>query len=408
LKDPHEASTRIPRQPTPPYRFPIGAAVELAELERDPYPIYARLRTSEPISWLAALNMWYVTGYENVRTIILDTERFTTASKHSLLHATFGAHLLTTEGAQHDRYRLAIQAHFSTACIRSHFEKPIRSAAAELIEGFRSSGRVELRGAFARRLPVQGILIACGLPLSAEARIRQWYDSFEAALANFTRDPTVQLRAQHDVAAFHEFLDAQMQTAGRLDASLLEGLVNAPPDRRLAADEIKRNLSIILFGGISTVEALILNTLWALFEHPHVLSRLRTDSSLLPQVLDETIRWLSPVQSATRHVVLDCEFAGVHLAAGATVNCMLGAANRDPSVFPNPDRFDIERANLRRHLGFATGPHSCVGFNLAKAEARVAIEELLNSLPKLTIVGSESGPLRGYEFRQPAALTIRW
>jgi cytochrome P450 len=353
--------------------------------------------------------MWYVTRYEDVRTIILDTERFTTASEQSLLFGTFGAHLLTTEGALHDRYRLAVQSHFSAGYIRSHFEQPIRIAAAELIQGFRSAGRVELRGAFARRLPIRGILIACGLPLHAEARIRQWYDGFEAALANFTRDPAVQLRARRDVVAFHEFLDMEMQAAaGRLGVSLLGGLVNAPADRRLTADEIKRNLSIILFGGISTVEALILNTLWALFEHPSVLGRLRTDSSLLPQVLDETVRWLSPVQSATRHVVTDCEFAGVDLAAGATVNCMLGAANRDPSVFPDPDRFDIERANLRRHLGFAAGPHSCVGFNLAKTEARIAIEELMNSLPQFTLVGSESGPLRGYEFRQPAALTIRW
>jgi cytochrome P450 len=87
---------------------------------------------------------------------------------------------------------------------------------------------------------------------------------------------------------------------------------------------------------------------------------------------------------------------------------MLGAANRDPAVFPDPDRFDIGRPNLWRHLGFATGPHSCVGFNLAKAEARIAIEELLTLLPQFTLVGSESGPLKGYEFRQPAALTIGW
>jgi cytochrome P450 len=98
----------------------------------------------------------------------------------------------------------------------------------------------------------------------------------------------------------------------------------------------------------------------------------------------------------------------VRLEAGATVNCMIGAANRDPTVFPDPDRFDIDRPNLRRHLGFATGPHSCVGFNLAKAEARIAIEELLSRLPPFTRIGSESGPVMGYEFRQPAALTIGW
>jgi cytochrome P450 len=390
-------------------RFPLGAAVELVELDQDPYPVFARLRDREPISWLPALNMWYVTRYEDVRAIILDTERFTTVSEHSLLLDTFGTHLLTTEGVLHDRYRLAVQPHFSTSFVRSHFEEPIRIAAAELIKSFRSAGRIELRAAFARRLPIQAILIACGLPVNSELRIRQWYDSFEAALANFTLDSIVRLRAQRDVAALHELLQLEMRAAvGPVEASLLAGLINAPTAQRLTDDEIKRNLSIILFGGISTVEALILNTLWALFEHPAVFRRLRADSTLLPQVLDETIRWLSPVQSATRHVVRDCEFAGVGLEAGATVNCMLGAANRDPRAFPRPDNFDIERTNLRRHLGFATGPHSCVGFNLAKSEARIAIEELLTLLPQFTLVGSESGPLRGYEFRQPAALTIGW
>jgi cytochrome P450 len=399
----------MPGQSTRPSRFPIGAAVEITDLHRNPYPIFASLRKSEPISWLAALNMWYVTRYEDVRAIILDTERFTTVSEHSLLLDTFGAHLLTTEGALHDRYRLAVQPYLTTSFIRNNFEGSIRIAAAELVEGFRSAGKVELREALARRLPIQAMLIACGLPLDAELRIRQWYDGFEAALANFTRDATVRLRAQHDVAALHEFLESPMRAAtGRLDTSLLAGLVNAPADKRLAADEIKRNLSIILFGGISTVEALILNALWALCEHPAVFNRLRCDPALLPQVLDETIRWLSPVQSATRHVVRDCEFAGVRLEAGATLNCMIGAANRDPTVFPDPDRFDIDRPNLRRHLGFATGPHSCVGFNLAKAEARIAIEELLSRLPQFTRIGWESGPVRGYEFRQPAALTIDW
>jgi cytochrome P450 len=353
--------------------------------------------------------MWYVTRYEDVRAIILDTARFTTVSEHSLLLDTFGVHLLTTEGALHERYRLAVQPHFTASFIRNHFEASIRAAAADLVESFRLAGKVELRGAFARRLPIQAMLIACGLPLDAEPHIRRWYDGFEAALANFTRAAPVRLRAQHDVAALHEFLESAMRAAtGRLDASLLGALVNAPAATRLAADAIKRNLSIILFGGISTVEALLLNTLWALFEHPAVLNRLRSDLTLLPQVLDETIRWLSPVQSATRHVAEDCDFAGVRLEAGAIVNCMLGAANRDPTVFPDPDRFDIGRPNLRRHLGFATGPHSCVGFNLAKAEARIAIEELLTLLPQFTLVGSESGPLKGYEFRQPAALTIGW
>jgi cytochrome P450 len=87
---------------------------------------------------------------------------------------------------------------------------------------------------------------------------------------------------------------------------------------------------------------------------------------------------------------------------------MLGAANRDPKVFPDPDRFDIDRTNVRRHLAFGAGPHSCVGFSLAKSEARIAIEELLMLLPEFSLLSSESSPPRGYEFRQPTALTINW
>jgi cytochrome P450 len=390
-------------------RFPVGAELDLAELERDPYPIFARLRAHERVSWIAALNMWYVTRYEDVRTIILDAERFTTASDHSLLLDTFGAHLLTTEGAIHDRYRRSVQPHFGASFIRTHFEEPIRTAATQLIEGFRPAHRAELRTAFARRLPIQAILIACGLPLSGEQCIRQWYDSFEAALSNFTHDPTVRMQAQRDVAAFHKFLDLEMRVETvRPNSCLLGGLLNAPPGERLTIDEIKRNLSIILFGGISTVEALILNTLWALFEHPIVLKQLRSERSLLPQIIEEATRWLSPVQSATRHVVSDCEFEGVPLRAGAIVNCMLGAANRDPNVFPDPDCFDIDRTNVRRHLAFGAGPHSCVGFSLAKSEARIAIEELLMLLPEFSLLSSESSPPRGYEFRQPTALTINW
>lgn len=403
------APTPVLNQSARVANYPLGAAIQLPQLERDPYPIFAIFREREPVTWLAALNMWYVTRYEDVRAIILDTQRFTTASEDSLLLDTFGVHLLTAEGALHDHYRRAVQPYFSPGFVRAHFEQSIRCATAKLIEGFRPGGTIEIRAAFARRLPIQAILIACGLPLSAEPLIRQWYDSFQAALANFARDQAIRDQAHRNVVAFHDLLENEMRTdKEQRDECLLGGLIHASPDTRLTPDEIRRNLSIILFGGISTVEALILNTLWALFQHPSTLSRLHSDSSLLPQVIDETIRWLSPVQSATRHVVNDCEFAGVPFESGATVNCMLGAANRDPHVFPDPDVFNIDRSNLRRHLGFGTGLHSCVGFNLAKTEARIAIEELLTRLPQFAVRFSESEAPTGYEFRQPNMLTIEW
>jgi cytochrome P450 len=389
-------------------RFPVGREITLEELDRDPYPAFERLRRYEPISWIAALNMWYLVGHEDVRSALLDTSRLTTESAQSTILDTFGAHILTTEGALHERYRQALRQPFTPSFIRSHLEAAIEAAAAALIENFQKQGQAEVRSVFASRLPIQVILLVCGLPPQAEPQMRRWYDSFEAALANFTRDHEIRENAQRSVVEFHSLLDAAIHSSiGVDDNSLLARLVRTPANERLSDDEIKRNLSIIFFGGISTVEALLLNSLWALFEHPDVLQRIQSDLALLPQLIEETMRWMSPVQSATRHVITPFEWRGIEFASHDTVNCMLGAANRDPSVFTDPDRFDLDRSNSRRHLGFATGTHACLGLHLAKVEVRIGLEALLR-LRNLRLERSLTQPPNGYEFRQSRRMTLCW
>lgn len=389
-------------------RFPIGHQITLNELDCNPYPAFARLREREPISWIPAVNMWYIVGYEDVRTALLDTTRMTTASAQSTIFDTFGAHVLTTEGTTHDRYRQALRHPFTPAFIRAHLEPVIVAAATALIDELQQRGLADLRSAFASRLPIQVILLICGLPADAEPHMRRWYDSFEAALANFTGDESIRMTAQRSVAEFHALLDTAIGSVTHADDSLLARLVNAPADERLDDDEIKRNLSIVFFGGISTVEALVLNSLWAMFEHPEVLGRTQRNLTMLAQVIEETMRWLSPVQSATRHVTEPFEWHGIQFSSHDTVNCMLGAANRDPSIFADPDRFDLDRTNSRRHLGFATGAHACLGSHLAKAEVRIGLETILCRLHNIRLERSMTAPPSGYEFRQPRKLTVSW
>ena len=220
---------------------------------------------------------------------------------------------------------------------------------------------------------------------------------------------SIRTTARRSVAEFHALLDTAIDSVTEADDhSLLTRLVKAPAAERLDHDEIKRNLSIVFFGGISTVEALVLNSLWAMFEHAGVLERAQGDLALLPQVIEETMRWLSPVQSATRHVTEAFEWQGIQFCPHDTVNCMLGAANRDPAVFADPDRFDLDRANSRRHLGFASGAHACLGSHLAKTEVRIGLETLLSRLPNIRLERSLTDPPSGYEFRQPRKLTVSW
>jgi cytochrome P450 len=353
--------------------------------------------------------MWYVVGYEDTRTALLDTSRLTTASAQSTILDTFGSHILTTEGAVHERYRQALRHPFTPAYIRTHLEAAIAAAATALIAEFEHHRQADVRSVFAARLPIQVILLVCGLPPDVEPQMRCWYDSFEAALANFTGDHEIRAAARRSVAEFHSLLDATINRTRALDEnSLLARLVFSPANERLSDDEIKRNLSIVFFGGISTVEALLLNSLWALFEHPDVLQRVQSNLALLPQLVEETMRWLSPVQSATRHVIAPFKWQGIDFASNDTVNCMLGAANRDPAVFADPDRFDLDRANNRRHLGFATGTHACLGLHLAKAEVCIGLEVLLGKLRNPRLERSLTQPPNGYEFRQSRKMTLIW
>jgi cytochrome P450 len=386
-------------------RFPLGAAITLAELTDNPYPAYARLRAAEPISWLPALSMYYVTRYEDVRALLLDPEHFTTASEHSTIFDTFGAHMLTVEGKAHDHYRASFQPNFTPGAVRRHLEDCIRQATDSLIAGIKPRGHADLRHDFAARLPVQAMLLTFGMSLDHEPAMRGWYDSFEAALANFKGDAQIRANARQSVQAFHLMLDGAIDQAE--PDSLIGGLLNTDDETRLSHDEIKRNLSIIFFGGISTVEALIVSALRQLLIDMPLRKRIDEDRALIPKLLDETMRWAGPVQSATRHVTKPMHFGGIDFAAGDTVNCMIAAANHDPAVFTNPDQFDISRLGLSRHLGFAMGSHHCLGLHLAKAEARIAIEALLDELPNLALLGLQPR-IAGHEFRQPESLKVNW
>lgn len=388
-------------------RFPIGAAIELGRLDADPYPILEALRTAEPVSWVDCLGMWYVTRHADVRAILFDA-RLGNDSPHSPVRDTFGMQMLSTDGAGHLRLRGAAQPSFAPSLLRSRLEPAVREAARALVADLRPANAAELRETFARRLPVLSALILCGLDLRHESSMRRWYDVFGEALENFAQEGPVRERAAVAVAELHALLRAALH-ASAATPSLLTDLAAGRDGVRLDDDEIIRNLSIILFGGISTVEALILTTLWSLAMHPEVLAAVRADHALIPAAIDEAIRWHGPVQSATRHVHeagVTCH--GVEFRRGEVVNAMLGAANRDPAVFADPERFRIQRPNIAQHLGFATGVHACLGFRVARMEATLALEEMLAGLAGFTVDLARSPAPRGFEFHQPLELHASW
>lgn len=387
--------------------FPLGASVRLEDLDRNPYPLLRRLQQQEPVSWVPELEMWFVTMRADVIAVLKDPETYTTDSARSPIREIFGSHMLSTDGPGRHRYKSHCVPFFSAKHVQESHGKWIEAKVHRLIDEFAVSGSADLLASFASPLAFHTVAHVLGIPSSDFRRVRAWYDDFAVALANFTGNREARSRGLAAASAFREYMSDRLRSpAGKFD-SLLGALVSDTRDP-LNEEEILSNALIILFGGIETTESMILNTIWALFTHPEQAEDVYRDPDLVPCAIEETLRWEPPVQSCTRYVKRSTVLRGVNLKPGNAVQCMLGAANRDPAYFEDPDRFDLHRANAADHLSFGTGAHFCLGAPLARLETKIGLCALFERLPELSLDPAFPAAPLGYEFRKPPSLKMCW
>ena len=393
-------------------QFPLGDHLRLAQLARDPYPHYRQLQAREPVSWVGETQQWYVTRREDILTVLYDTETYTVASPHSLLRETIGEMMLSLDGEAHRCQRAPFAEAYQPRRLRRLHADAIAELVASLIHQFAARGEGELMSEFCDPLAIISVTQVLGLPLANLDQFRAWYDDIAAALANFTRDEEVRARGHAAVRAFGAEIHTHLRhLAGVPDGSALSAIA-LHPQHQLDEDAIIANTILTIFGGRETTAAMLGNTIWALLQHPAQLAALRADWSLLPNALEEALRWEAPVQTATRHVTRPTTLCGVDLAAGEVVQCILAAANRDAAHFAKPERFDIQRARAGDHLSFAIGPHYCLGAALARMEGQIGLQALFEALPNLRLRDDaeavELARPRGHEFRGPQALHCCW
>ncbi len=284
----------------------------------------------------------------------------------------------------------------------------VEAKANALIDEFISKGVADLRSSFASPLSVHTVLTMLGLPTKDYELVRAWYDDFAVALANFSHDPEVRRRGLDMAGQFKEQLRARLRELEKEpDESLLSTLARLP-DKPLSEEEILSNAMLILFGGIETTESMILNAIWALMVHGDQFEEVRRNDELIDAAIEESLRWEPAVQTCTRYARKTVTMRGVEIAEGEIVQCMLGAANRDPAYFKDPDQFDIRRHNAADHVSFGVGTHFCLGASLARLETQISLRLLFDRLPGLVLDPERPGSPRGYEFRKPPTLYVRW
>jgi cytochrome P450 len=387
----------------------VGSEISVAQLEADPYPIYAQLRGEQPVCFVESVGLWLVTRWDDVQHVDKSPDLFTGETDPSTLNRTFGKNLLGSEGAYHDRIRKIIYPWFRVGAIGDYPDNVIAPIASDLVDSLADRGSAELVSEFAEPLSARVLKRALGLEFVEEDTLRRWFVELATGAANFEGDPEKQAIADAASAEVNETLAPVIERLSREpDDTLLSSMVNTEVDgERLTRDEVQSNLKVMIVGGLQATTDLIALSLWAILSHPEQLAEVRADPKLIDPAIEEAARWHSPVGTSTRQTTRDTELAGVPLEKGALVAAVLASANRDERNWTSPERYDIHRRE-GGHLAFATGPHLCIGARLGRYEARTAWRVLLDRLPGLELDPERPIEISGWEFRSPHHLHVRW
>jgi cytochrome P450 len=384
-----------------------GSQVTLEELERDPYPIYKRLRDEAAVAYVDAVGLWLATRWNEVTYIDKTPDLFTGETEPSTLNRTFGKNLLGSEGDYHARIRSIIYPAFRVQAIGHYPDEVITPIANELIDAFASRGEVEFVSEFAEPLSTKVVKRTLGLGDIEDDTLRRWFVELATGAANFEADPDKQGIAD---AASQEVDETIQPVLDRLetepDDTVLSNMLHSEVEgQRLTREEIQSNLKVMIVGGLQAGTDLIALALWALLSHPEQADEVKAKPDLVNQAIEEGARWHSPVGTSTRQTTRDTELGGVKLEKGALVAAVLASANRDERQWTDPDRFDVRRRE-GAHLAFATGPHLCIGARLGRYEARTSWRILFERLPNLRLDPDRPTEISGWEFRSPHHLHL--
>ena len=390
------------------------------EVLANPYPLYHRLRTEAPVHWDPFLHAWVVTRYPDVVRVLHDFSADRTPSPEQLERMNLSAispiaavmvkQMLFLDAPAHTRLRSLASSAFTPArvrVLRSH----IQQIADTLIDAAMAAqpGQMDIIAEFAEPLPAIVTAEMLGVPIRDHRQLKDWTAVFAEMLGNFQHNPD---HVPKVLRALEEMLEYFRERVRELRAHPREGLINSLLTAeingdRLTEEEVIANSIVTMVGGQETTTNLIGNGLLTLLRYPAEMQRLRDDPELIPSAVEELLRYESPSQHTARLARTDVELGGRKIRKRDAVIAVMGAANRDPERFPDPDRLDLARTD-NRHLAFGWAAHFCFGAALARIEGQVSFSTILRRMPDLAL---QQAPLRwrtNLGLRGLVALPVRY
>jgi cytochrome P450 len=393
-------------------------AITMEDLDRDPNPIYERLRKEAPVAFIPALGMHVVATRELCLKITNDADTWSTVIAPSG-GRTFGDRtVLAANGEEHRAIREWIDPQLRPAAVDSYVEALVRPRIREILESIEELGATDIQESYFAPASVRSIGDLMGLKdVSSETLVR-WFQTLAKSFGNAEVDEAGNFA---NPAPFEDGDAVKAEIVATVDP-LLDHWTEHPdhtlishwlhdgmPDGRVRdRSDIYPNIYVFLLGALQEPGHVMTTTLAGLFQNPEQLEQVVDDPMLIPRAVNEGARWVAPIWSAVVKVANhDVTVGGVDLPAGAPVVLAYGSANRDESAWVNPHVYDANRPTMP-HLAFGSGQHACAGTYLGTAIVRIALEELFDAIPNIEPDPAHTTDFWGWTFRGPQSLHVRW
>jgi len=373
-----------------------------------PYPIWAEARRECPVfrshngpTGFTERPMYSVTRYTDVEAVLRDGQRFSSSINAEHIGQYMGELILAMDGQEHRSYRNLVAHAFRASALERWDDSLIRPTIIRLLDEIAPQGRADLVRDITSKYPVQVICGLVGVPLADSAQFHHWAEQINTGPLH----PEEGMAASRAMRDYLAPIVEDRRVHPRHD--LISDLVHAEIDgERLTDEKIYGFLRLLLPAGAETTFRVMGNALTALLTHPDVLERVRADRTLLPAVIEETLRWETSVTQVSRVAAVDAEAGGCPIPKGAAISVITASANHDEARYDDADEFDIDRP-VQNHLAFGTGQHQCLGMHLARLELRVGLDLILTRLRNLRLDTDAAPPVvAGLAFRGPQQLAV--
>ena len=365
------------------------------EVLANPYPLYQKLRSEDPVHWDYFLHAWVVTRYSDVVSVFQRFSADRTPSPQQMemlglsvlgpLAQVMVRQMLFLDPPAHGRVRGLASKAFTprrVEMLRAH----IQEITDRLLDAVQDTGKMDVMADLALPLPAIVTAEMLGVPTSDWQQLTAWSADFAQVLGNFQHNPEHANQVMRSLNEMTSYFRAAVEEHRRKPGDgLISALLDAEIDGdRLSEDEVIANTIVTMVGGQETTTNLIGNGILTLLRHRDQIEKLQADLTLIPSAVEELLRYESPSQHTARLAPADVELGGKLIRQRQAVIAVMGAANRDPERFPDPDRLDIGRQD-NRHVAFAWGGHFCFGAPLARLEGQIVFEAVLRRLPELKL-----------------------